>query len=702
MKEFNNIKDRKFIVKDDLNSTGGYDYVLKNGAKLADVFHFLPAGIIDKKETGIGATTLEMKSLRNSIIIEPLKITVIEKEKQEREKEQSDYKLFAFIVDEPKIYERLTAYLNDSTFEYKKIILVIDNLQKLILHLGERFLDYFFLFDEIDYMQSSSGYRGMIEYGIDLGKIHNNFAVVSATLIPFSDPDLLRLPVTKYCYESPELKEVKIDFHDAYRLHNSIVSLKPEEAFQKRKVILKRLVSYIVHLLNDNEDKILVAINSVKLIEEISEYLVRKEFIKKEEITLLISDKAENKPKKEKFSNRKLEEEKLPTRLNFITSAYFNGYDLKDEYRLLIFSSPPISSTMLSINEIKQIYGRNRINGIIEFVLFSHDAELDDIENPELLELTHEDYIELAKRHVEIAYCMEKHFKTDQKEEDKVMKIFLDSFSNSLENNRMYFSRKKDILDPNDLIGSLSNPFKKTFIFETAYFQIDYFFHIQSVLKNSYLRLIKQVNIEGKVFFERHSVNALLTSLEELGFKFKFPEYDYELVNMYEDTLKEADKIKIILNEVKKHIKDNNSDILTWSKNHKNIHEIIIDGQKVFALKSIYEEINKLSSFKAITGLSAFVASHEANNQHVLVREIKYHFQIGNIYSASQIQDKVAMIFENLNRKNPPKSFSAAKIYTNLCYTLEAITKRDKTGQASNQYKVIKGSPYLLRKKTRK
>ena len=85
MKEFNNIKDRKFIVKDDLNSTGGYDYVLKNGAKLADVFHFLPAGIIDKKETGIGATTLEMKSLRNSIIIEPLKITVIEKEKQERE-----------------------------------------------------------------------------------------------------------------------------------------------------------------------------------------------------------------------------------------------------------------------------------------------------------------------------------------------------------------------------------------------------------------------------------------------------------------------------------------------------------------------------------------------------------------------------------------------------------------------------------------
>jgi hypothetical protein len=696
------IKESAKIISQKDNESGGVDYILENGSKLGESFHFLPAGIINKRETGIGATTLEMKSLRNSIIIEPLKITVVEKELQERGKEQPEYKLFAFLVDEPQIYKRLSEYLNDSTIRYKKIILVIDNLEKLILQLGEAFLDYFFLFDEIDYMQSGSRYRGMIEYGIDIGKLHNNFAVVSATLIPFSDPDLLSLPVTSYSYETPEFKEVKIDFYNAHRLYSTAVSLKPEGAFQKRKAVINKLVSYIVHLLKSNEDKIMVALNSVKLIEEISEFLVRKELIKKEEITLLISDKPENKPKKEKFSNRTLEDEKLPTRLNFITSAYFNGYDLKDEYRLLIFSSPPIGSNMLSINEIKQIYGRNRIDGIIEFVLFSHDVELDDIENPELMDLTHEDFIEMAKKHVEVAHCIEKHFKTDQKKPDKVMQIFLDSFENAMENNRMNFSRRKIIHDSTDLISSLSNPFKKTIKFEIAYFQIDYFYHIQSVLKSSYLRYSEEVDLVVDIVYERHSNSAFLASLEDLGFKFKFPEYEYEAMNMYEDTLKEADKIKVIFNEVKKHIMDNNAEVLPWSKNHQKIYEIIRDGQKIFTLKSIYHEINKLTSFKAITGLSMFIASHEANNQHVLVREIKYHFKIGATYSAAEIQDKVTHIFEILNRKNPPKSFSSAKTYLNLYYTLESITKRENKDKVSNQYKVIKGSPYSLKKNRNK
>lgn len=691
----NNIKDSSYIVAQNPNKTGGQDYVLKNGTKLGQAFNFLPAGIINKKETGIGATTLEIDAPRNSIIIEPLKVTV-------SEKALSNPKLFALLLDEPKIFRKLTEYLNDSAIEYKKIILVIDNLEKLILHIGESFQDYFFLFDEIDYMQSGSRYRGMIEYGIDLGKLHNNFAVVSATLIPFSDPDLLTLPLTSYSYEAPEQKEVKIDFYNAKRLYNTPVSLKPEKAFQKRKAVITKLVSYIVHLLKSNEDKIMVALNSVKLIEEISEFLVKKEFIKKEDITLLISDKAENKQKKEKFSNRKLEEEKLPTRLNFITSAYFNGYDLKDEYRLLIFTSPPIGSNMLSINEIKQIYGRNRIDGIIEFVIFSHDVEVDDIENPELMDLTHGDFIEMAEKHVEVAYCVEKHFTPDKKKPDKVMQIFLDSFSSSLENSSMNFSRRKMILDPNDLIGSLSNPFKKTFEFDIAYFQIDYFYHIQSVLKNSYLRFTEEEDLGDIILFLRHSNAAFLASLEELGFKFEFPDDNYEVINMYEDSPKEADKIKIILNEVKEQMKDKDASQLTWSKNHQKIYEIIEEGQKVFTPKSIYEEINKLSSFKAITGLLTYVAAHESNNQHVLVREIKYHFKNGSIYSAGQILEMVTNIFENLNRKNPPKSFSAAKTYLHLCYSLEAITKRDNKDKVSNQYKVKKGSPYLLKKKRKK
>ena len=78
MIEFNNIKDESFIVDSTLNDSGGYDFVLKNGTWLGDVLEFLPNGIINKGITGIGATTLELNCDRNSIIIQPLKMTVEE------------------------------------------------------------------------------------------------------------------------------------------------------------------------------------------------------------------------------------------------------------------------------------------------------------------------------------------------------------------------------------------------------------------------------------------------------------------------------------------------------------------------------------------------------------------------------------------------------------------------------------------------
>ncbi|MDC1403814.1 hypothetical protein N8328_05355 [Crocinitomicaceae bacterium] len=701
MNEIDNIKDPRYILDQKPNETGGQDYVLKNGIKLGQAFHFLPAGIINKKETGIGATTLEIDAPRNSIIIEPLKITVIEKEKQERKKEQSGYKLFAFLIEDKGIFKKLRAYLEDPSIKYKKIILVIDNLEKLILHLGDAFIDYFFLFDEIDYMQSGSSYRDMIEYGIDLGKVHKQFAVVSATLMQFSDPDLLKLPVTNYSYEYLEKKEVKIDFYKAHNLFKTEFS--SESALQKSKLVKKKLASYIVEILKATDDKMMVAINSVAAIVEISDFLVKKEYIKNEDITLLISDKADNKPIMEKYSNKKIEEEKLPTRLNFITSAYFNGYDLKDEYRLLIFSSPPIGPKMLSINEIKQIYGRNRIDGIIEFVLFSHDMESKDAENPEFMELTQNDFLEMASSHVEMAFCMEKHFKDKIKEDDKIQKVFKDSFTNSFFKDPLNFSRLKKQLDIKDLIGSLNNPEKIFYSFDIAHFKVDYFYHIQSVQKNNYLRSSKKVELVGLSLFERHSNNALLSSLKELGFEFVFPSFDYDLVDLYEDNLSQGDKIKIILFEVQEYYKLNKKKNPNWSSQHLAIFKLLTEGQKTFTLKSVSEEIGKLNSFKSITGLSTFIAAHEANNQHVLVREIKYHFKIGSIYSSGQIQEIVTKIFENLNRKNPPKSFSAAKTYLHLCYSLGAITKRDNKDKVSNQYKVKKGSPYLLKhKKNRK
>ena len=77
-----NIKNKKYILSSKIKSFG-MEYILlrkanpKNKAdiKLSDVFHFLPNGFVYKDETGMGATTLEIRAERNSIIVEPLKIT---------------------------------------------------------------------------------------------------------------------------------------------------------------------------------------------------------------------------------------------------------------------------------------------------------------------------------------------------------------------------------------------------------------------------------------------------------------------------------------------------------------------------------------------------------------------------------------------------------------------------------------------------
>ncbi|MBP6425383.1 MAG: hypothetical protein KA278_06645, partial [Flavobacterium sp.] len=154
------------IVPQKQNESGGIDYVIKNGSWLGDVLEFLPNGIINKGVTGIGATTMELNCDRNSIIIQPLKITV-------EQKSLGKYKHEIFSYNKKKssgLSKALTGYLNDSSVKFKKIILVIDRLEDLIYILGDRIVDFFLLFDEIDYMQGSSTYRNKMEIGIDLGK----------------------------------------------------------------------------------------------------------------------------------------------------------------------------------------------------------------------------------------------------------------------------------------------------------------------------------------------------------------------------------------------------------------------------------------------------------------------------------------------------------------------------------------------------
>ena len=99
--EKNNIADQKKVVQYLNNAYIQYDYIdliieinwIEKGesissvdftmprdeAKLSDIFITTPYGLIKKNRTGIGATTLELNSPRNSIIVVPTKTLAYEK-----------------------------------------------------------------------------------------------------------------------------------------------------------------------------------------------------------------------------------------------------------------------------------------------------------------------------------------------------------------------------------------------------------------------------------------------------------------------------------------------------------------------------------------------------------------------------------------------------------------------------------------------
>src|SRR6188508_1502422 len=70
------LKNKDLLVNKPRGKSGIIEYILKNtfegrDTKLSDVFNFLPSGIIDKTETGIGGTSCELDSKRDSIIVQP-------------------------------------------------------------------------------------------------------------------------------------------------------------------------------------------------------------------------------------------------------------------------------------------------------------------------------------------------------------------------------------------------------------------------------------------------------------------------------------------------------------------------------------------------------------------------------------------------------------------------------------------------------
>lgn len=305
---------------------------------LSDYLTKMPHGIVDKKIPGIGATTLEINSKRNSIIVFPTKALAYGK----HSKHPNTLYVGSEIKGESKkvTNQQIKEYLAKDG--YKKFLVVADSLGRLLGIIGKNYKDYFLMVDEIDVLQTDNNFRPQLENVIDYYLIfpQKNRCMVTATMKEFSNPHL-----------KSECK---------FSVSTSWICNAPRTI---RLTHTDNIMQAAVHEINSHpEEKIFIAYNSILQIRNIIASLDEET---RKECAILCSE-ASIKEAGEYFAPKLGHNDTLPARINFATCCYFTGIDIEDSYHLITVSDVRRSHSMLTLDRMTQIHGRCRkVNGIL-------------------------------------------------------------------------------------------------------------------------------------------------------------------------------------------------------------------------------------------------------------------------------------------------------------------------------------------------
>ena len=301
---------------------------------LADFIDKMPHGIVDKQIPGIGATTLEINSKRNSIIVFPTKALAYGK----HSKHPNTLYVGSEIKGEKVTNQQIEEYLAKDG--YKKLLVVADSLGRLLGIIGKNYKDYFLMIDEVDVLQTDNNFRPQLENVIDYYLMFpsKNRCMVTATMKEFSNPHLkteCRFPITWQ-----------------YNTHRNIDLLHTDNITQ---AVIEKVISHPT-------EKIFIAYNSILQIRNIIASLDEET---RKECAILCSE-ASIKEAGEYFAPKLGDNDILPARINFATCCYFTGIDIEDSYHLITVSDVRRSHSMLTLDRMTQIHGRCRkVNGIL-------------------------------------------------------------------------------------------------------------------------------------------------------------------------------------------------------------------------------------------------------------------------------------------------------------------------------------------------
>ncbi len=329
----------KEVYPDGKENLLGYSIELNSDVYLGDIFSTTPYGIIKKNRTGVGATSLEINSNRNSIIVVPTKALAYKKALKGVNKQtgESKYLYVGSKIKDAHTFPTLEEYINDERIEFKKVIVVADSLGKVITAIGNNvYKDYFLMVDEIDIYQSDGIFRPALEKVMDyyFEFDHTKRCLVSATIRKFSDSLITKEPTININYTKPQPRQLSL-------IHSN-----------NTDAVVKEKIEWLFD--NKPDEKIVIAYNKVMFMRQIIQNL-KPECQK--ECAILCSEASEE------YAGAfysDFEEEQLPKRIVFMTNPFFAGIDIPERFHLISVSNAEFIYTLLSPDRLQQIAGRCR------------------------------------------------------------------------------------------------------------------------------------------------------------------------------------------------------------------------------------------------------------------------------------------------------------------------------------------------------
>lgn len=319
---------------------------------LNDVLSEIPTNVIlNKTVTGCGATYTEIKTPRNSIIVEPNRPVIYGKERQSKHKDDNVKGVYQG-VKQKDIVEYLEKTKRHG--KYIKIMTTPESFSKVNDALEEVGIDIryecFLLFDECEKITKDCDYRQDITLPMDLFFQCQNKAMVSATPITdLSDPRF------------NSFKIIKIDPKFEYKRNLNLFTT--NNVLQRTKEVIPTLLELgkPLFVFVNSTDMIYTLMNKLNLVEQSAVFCSEKSVDKLKQLKF--------KAAYEDWDNAKIKQ------VNWMTSRFYSALDIEldEQPTVLMITDVYIAQwTMFDpFTDSVQVVGRFR-NGISYIVHISN------------------------------------------------------------------------------------------------------------------------------------------------------------------------------------------------------------------------------------------------------------------------------------------------------------------------------------------